>query len=424
MRTFDAPNKTDFCLYGAGIYDYMYILVLNCGSSSIKYQLLNMTGNDKEVMAKGIVERVGLPEGVLVHKPAGKNTFEQIQAFPDHASGIDAILNALTDTVHGVINDIHCIDAVGHRIAHGGEYFSGSVLVDEQTKINIDKCSALAPLHNPANLKGITSMEKLLPKTPQVAVFDTSFHQSIPPKAYLYALPYELYEKDKIRRYGFHGTSHKFVAAKACTMTGLDIANSKIVTCHMGNGVSITAIENGKSIDTSMGLTPLEGAAMGTRCGDIDAGVITYLQQKKNMSPAELNGFLNKNCGIHGISGISSDMRDLWSNIDKERARLAIDIFIYRIAKYVGAYAAAMNGLDMVVFTGGIGENDWEVRRGVSEQLGFLGAKIDVETNNKLRTDKVISLPDSKVKLVLAETNEELVIATDTKDIVSKLNNK
>ncbi|MDR2423381.1 MAG: acetate kinase [Prevotellaceae bacterium] len=400
----------------------MNILVLNCGSSSIKYQLLNMSSNDKEVMAKGIVERVGLPEGVLVHKPAGRDAFEQTQPFPDHASGIDAILNALTDTQHGVITNIHSIDAVGHRIAHGGEYFSGSVQVDEQTKINIDKCSALAPLHNPANLKGITSMEKLLPETPQVAVFDTSFHQSIPQKAYLYALPYQLYEKDKIRRYGFHGTSHKFVAAKACTMTGLDIDNSKIVTCHMGNGVSVTAIENGKSIDTSMGLTPLEGAVMGTRCGDIDAGVITFLQQEKNMSAAELNGFLNKNCGIYGISGISSDMRDLWRSSGNERARLAIDIFIYRIAKYVGAYSAAMNGLDMVVFTGGIGENDWEVRRGISAHLEFLGAKLDVEANNKLRTDKVISLPDSKVKLVLAETNEELVIATDTMDIVTKLN--
>ncbi|MDR0560235.1 MAG: acetate kinase [Prevotellaceae bacterium] len=399
----------------------MNVLVLNCGSSSIKYQLLSMSGDDNRVLAKGIVERVGLPEGVMVHKPVGKAVFELKKSFPDHSCGIDAILNALTDKEHGVINDIQNIDAVGHRVAHGGEYFSDSVLIDEQTKINIDKCSDLAPLHNPANLKGIVSMEKLLPNVSQVAVFDTSFHQTIPLKACLYAIPYELYEQYRIRRYGFHGTSHKFVAAKACKMAGLDINNSKIVTCHMGNGVSVTAIQNGKSIDTSMGMTPLEGAVMGTRCGDIDAGVITYLQQEKNLSASEINSFLNKNCGIYGISGISSDMRDLWSNCDSERARLAIDIFIYRIAKYVGAYAAAMNGLDMVVYTGGIGENDWDVRLGISKHLEFLGAKIDAELNDGLRIDKIISLPDSKIKLALAETNEELVIATDTANIVTKI---
>jgi acetate kinase len=401
----------------------MNVLVLNCGSSSIKYQLLSMSGDGKEVLAKGIVERVGLPEGFLTHKPVGKDSFKLTRAFPAHVDGINAILDALTDTQHGVLTDIHQIDAVGHRVAHGGEYFSGSVIIDGQVKANIEKCSELAPLHNPANLNGIVSMEKLLPDTPQVAVFDTSFHQTIPEKAYLYGVPYEYYQEYKIRRYGFHGTSHRFVAEKACKLADLDINNSKIVTCHMGNGVSVTAIKNGKSIDTSMGFTPLEGSVMGTRSGDIDAGIVTYLQEKKNLSPAEINNFLNKECGLSGISGVSSDMRDLWTEYEQkgnQKAKLAIDIFIYRIAKYVGAYAVAMNGLDMVVYTGGIGENDWSVRLGISEYLGFMGAKIDKAVNCNLRTDRVISVPESKIKIVLAETDEELVIATDTVNIITK----
>jgi acetate kinase len=401
----------------------MNVLVLNCGSSSIKYQLLSISGNNKDVLAKGIVERVGLSEGFLTHKPAGKDDFKLSRTFLDHVDGINAILDALTDTQHGVITDIHQINAVGHRVAHGGDYFSQSVLIDEQAKVNIEKCSELAPLHNPANLKGIVSMERLLSGTPQVAVFDTSFHQTIPEKAYLYGVPYEYYQEYKIRRYGFHGTSHKFVAEKACKLTGLDISNSKIVTCHMGNGVSITAIKNGQSVDTSMGFTPLEGSIMGTRSGDIDAGIVTYLQEKKNLSAAEVNNFLNKDCGLFGISGVSSDMRDLWIKYEKEnsrRAKLAIDIFIYRIAKYIGAYAVAMKGLDMVVYTGGIGENDWGIRLGISEYLEFLGAEIDREVNSNLRTDKVISTPGSKIKLVLAETDEELVIAMDTVNIVNK----
>jgi acetate kinase len=404
----------------------MNVLVLNCGSSSIKYQLLSISGDKKDVSAKGIVERVGLSEGVLVHKAAGKDTFQLNRPFPGHVDGINSILEALTDKQHGVITDIHQIDAVGHRVAHGGEYFSGSVLIDEQTKINIAKCSELAPLHNPANLKGIVSMEALLPQTPQVAVFDTSFHQTIPEKAYLYAVPYEYYQEYKVRRYGFHGTSHKFVAEKSCNLAGIDINNSKIVTCHMGNGVSVTAIKNGRSIDTSMGFTPLEGSVMGTRSGDIDAGIVTFLQEKKNLSASEINNFLNKDCGLFGISGISSDMRDLWIKYAEgnERAKLAIDIFIYKIAKYVGAYAVAMNGLDMVVYTGGIGENDWNVRLGISEYLHFLGAEIDKPLNDHLRTDKVISTPESKIKLVLAETNEELVIAMDTVNIITKNNRK
>ena len=395
----------------------MNILVLNCGSSSIKYQLLNMYGSNKEVMAKGIVERVGLPEGVLIHNSEKHDEFRLVKTFADHSDGVTAILEALTDKQHGVINDIHQIDAVGHRVAHGGEFFSESMLVTTEVKEKIAQCSELAPLHNPANLKGITSMEQLLPNTPQVAAFDTSYHQTIPEKAYFYGLPYNFYHDYKIRRYGFHGTSHKFVAEKACKLTGLDIFNSKIVTCHMGNGVSVTAIKNGKSVDTSMGFTPLEGALMGTRCGDIDSGVVTYLQEKKNMSSSEVNSFLNKECGIYGISGISSDMRDLWKG-GTERAKLAIDMFVYRIAKYIGAYAVAMNGLDAVVYTGGIGENDWRIRQGISEYLEFLGANLDKNINENLRTDKIISTQDSKVKLILAETNEELVIATDTMNIV------
>jgi acetate kinase len=401
----------------------MNVLVLNCGSSSIKYQLLSISIDKQDVLAKGIVERIGLSDGNLTHKPNGKAPFTLSRVFPDHIDGINAILDTLTDAQHGVISDIQQINAVGHRVAHGGEYFSESVLIDEQTKINIEKCSDLAPLHNPENLKGIVSMEKLLPNTPQVAVFDTSFHQTIPEKAYMYGVPYKYYEEYKIRRYGFHGTSHKFVAEKACKLAGLDINNSKIITCHMGNGVSVTAIKNGKSVDTSMGFTPLEGSVMGTRCGDIDPGIVTYLQKTRNLSAVEVNNFLNKECGLFGISGISSDMRDLWTQYEKEgnrRAKLAIDIFIYRIAKYIGAYAVAMKGLDMIVYTGGIGENDWNVRLGISEYLSFLGAEIDIAVNNNLRTDKVISIPESKIKIVLAETNEELVIAMDTVNIVNK----
>ena len=398
----------------------MNILVLNCGSSSIKYRLLDMSESSKTT-AKGIAERIGQPEGLLIHKPENKADVELKQHFGCHEEGINAILSALTDSRHGVVDDIKRIEAVGHRVAHGGEFFSKSVIIDDDVKEKIERCSDIAPLHNPANLSGIVSMEKLLPGVPQVAVFDTSFHQTMPPKAYLYALPYEYYLNYGIRRYGFHGTSHKYVAQKACSMTGLDFDNSKIITCHMGNGVSITAIENGKSIDTSMGFTPLEGLMMGTRCGDLDGGIITWLQENKNLNPKETNNFLNKDCGLQGFTGISSDMRDLWKaryNDGNMLAATATDMFIYRAAKYVGAYAAAMNGTDMVVYTGGIGENDWAVRSGISGYLGFLGAEIDEDLNKNLRTDKVISKPTSKVKLVLAETNEELVIAVDTVNLV------
>lgn len=401
----------------------MVILVLNCGSSSIKYQLQCMKSEqENETLAKGIVERIGQTEGLLVHKPIGKETVKIQRAFPTHTDGIEAVVSALTDKVHGVISNVNQIEAVGHRVAHGGEYFSKSVLINASVKENIAKCSELAPLHNPAHLEGISAIEKLLPKVPQTAVFDTSFHQTIPSKAFFYPIPYEYYTKYKVRRYGFHGTSHQFVAQKACKMTGLDFNKSKIVTCHMGNGVSVTAIQNGISVDTSMGFTPLEGLMMGTRSGDIDAGVVTFIQEKNNMSASEINNFLNKECGLIGISGISSDMRDLWkAEKENPRAKLALEMFIYRVVKYVGAYIAVMNGVDMVVFTGGIGENDWDVRKGIAQQLGFVGAELDEKANDQERNDKILSTPNSKIKLVLAATDEEMVIATDTMRIVNTI---
>ncbi|MDR1056818.1 MAG: acetate kinase [Prevotellaceae bacterium] len=402
----------------------MIILVLNCGSSSIKYQLLNMKSeSDNALMAKGIVERIGLPQGLLSHKPAGKNKYEVERPFKNHTEGINALLEALVSKNHGVINDVDEINAVGHRVAHGGEYFTNSSLVDSQVKKEIEKCFELAPLHNPANLLGIEAMERLLPGIRQVAVFDTSFHQTMPEQAYFYALPYEYYEKYRIRRYGFHGTSHQYVARKACRMTGLDFNTAKLITCHMGNGSSVAAINCGKSVDTSMGFTPLEGLMMGTRSGDIDAGVVTFIQEKESMDAKSVNNFLNKNSGLWGISGVSSDMRDLWKESENgnKRAQLALDMFIYRALKYVGAYAAAMNGVDAIVFTGGIGENDCNVRKQISLNLAYMGAELDVEANDKERNDKIISTPESKIKLLIASTNEELVIATDTMHIVSNL---
>ena len=402
----------------------MIILVLNCGSSSIKYQVLDMKGEaDNALLAKGIVERVGQPEGLISHKPTGKDKYELKRPFANHTDGINALLEILVSKENGVITGVDEINAVGHRVAHGGEFFTESCLVTDDVKEGIEKCTELAPLHNPANLLGIEAMEKLLPNIPQVAVFDTSFHQTIPEKAYFYALPYDYYEKYRIRRYGFHGTSHQYVARKACQMTGLDFNTAKLITCHMGNGSSVTAINGGKSVDTSMGFTPLEGLMMGTRCGDVDAGVITFIQEKENMDAKAVNNFLNKECGLYGISGASSDMRDLWIEKGKgnKRAELALDMFIYRVIKYVGAYAAAMNGVDAVIFTGGIGENDWGVREQVSLSLGYMGAELDAEANDGERNDKIISKPTSKVKLVIASTNEELVIATDTMNIVNKL---
>ena len=401
----------------------MNVLVLNCGSSSIKYQLLNMAGEEHQLVAKGLIERIGLNDGILTHKPSGKDSFEKVDDIPDHTVGINLILDAITDPNHGVIKSLSEISAVGHRVAHGGEFFSKSVLVDEEVKAGIEKCIELAPLHNPANLKGILSMEKLLPTVPQVAVFDTSFHQTMPEKAYLYAIPYHFYTDYKIRRYGFHGTSHKFVAEKACALEGMDFNNSKIITCHLGNGASITAIKDGKSFETSMGFTPVDGLIMGTRCGSVDPGVLLYIADKQNLNLKGVNDLINKESGVAGISGISSDMRDLENAAAEgnERAILALDMYYHRVIKFVGAYAAAMNGVDMIIFTGGIGENDTILREKVSTGLSFMGVDFDSAANKGVRgKDKVLTTPTSKVKVMTITTDEELVIARDTKAIISK----
>lgn len=402
----------------------MIILVLNCGSSSLKYQVLDMVDdNAYSLLAKGLVERIGEKMGVLTHQVTGKDKYTIEKPIADHTEGIKGVLALLTDTNHGVLESLSQIDAVGHRVAHGGEYFFCSVAVDEDVIAKIEKCCELAPLHNPANLLGIRAAQSLMPTTPQVAVFDTSFHQTMPDYAYMYAIPYEYYDKYKIRRYGFHGTSHKFVAQKACDFVGLDFNNSKIVTCHLGNGSSITAVKDGKSIDTSMGFTPVEGVAMGTRCGNLDAGVITFLQEKEGLDAHGINTVLNKKSGLLGISEISSDSRDIeqGAKSGNSKAALAQNILAYGIKKYIGSYAAAMGGLDMIVFTGGIGENSCVTRAKVCEGLEFLGVEFDNGANDGVRgKDVLLSKSNSKVKVVAVTTNEELVIARDTMHIVKK----
>lgn len=404
----------------------MKILVLNCGSSSIKYQLINMA-NNAELLAKGLLERVGLKDSELKHQPKGKEPYMLIMDVKNHETGIDLILKALLDSNHGVIESVNDIIAVGHRVAHGGENFSASALITDEVKKNIEDVIDLAPLHNPANLKGIVSMEKLLPTVPQVAVFDTAFHQTIPQHAYMYALPYDLYEKDKIRRYGFHGTSHKYVFEKACDALFMRKDHVKAITCHLGNGASVTAIKNGKSADTSMGLTPVEGLIMGTRTGDLDLGALLYVMNKKGLSVDDANNLINKKSGMLGISGISYDMRDIenaaWNNGDK-RAQLALDMYVYRIKKYIGSYAAAMGGIDLLIFTGGVGENGPETREAICKDFDFLGINFDQEKNTGLRGKlEMISKHDSKVKVMVVPTNEELVIAHDTLKIVSARDN-
>ncbi len=401
----------------------MVILVLNCGSSSIKYQVISMSKEQHSVLAKGLVERIGLADAVITHKPADKPKYSVVKGIPDHSAGINMIIKLLTDEQYGVIASLNDLNAVGHRVAHGGEYFPKSVIVDRTAMQQIESCFELAPLHNPANLKGILSIETILPNIPQVAVFDTSFHQTMPAKSYLYALPYSYYEEMRVRKYGFHGTSHQFVARKACELTGLDYEKSKIVTCHIGNGASVTAILNGKSYDTSMGFTPLDGLVMGTRCGNIDPGAVLYIADKKNMTIAKVNDLLNKESGVYGITGISSDMRDI-ENAAKdgnERARLALDMYYERVKKFVGSYAAAMEGLDLLVFTGGVGENDPNLRSYVCRGMEFMGLDFDTESNEGVRgKDKVLSSPASMVKVVVATTDEELVIATDTFNLLKK----
>ena len=402
----------------------MIVLVLNCGSSSIKYQVIDINDQNDTLLAKGLVDRIGLPDGRLTHKPVGKEVYDVVMPIEDHTKGISLVLDALTNDVHGVVKDLAEIKAVGHRVAHGGEFFHSSVVVDEDTKAKIRSLFELAPLHNPANLEGILSIEKVLPGVAQVAVFDTSFHQSIPAINYLYALPEKYYDKYRVRKYGFHGTSHKFVAKVGAELGGLDINNSKIVTCHVGNGGSITAVLNGKSFDTSMGFTPLDGLMMGTRCGQVDAGAITYIGEKENMTYAELNTMMNKESGIMGLTGVSSDMRDIDDAYDagNPKAIVGRDMYYNRIKKFVGEYAAEMGGLDLLIFTGGVGENSKDLREYVCKNMEFFGIEIDYAYNDTIRgRNAIISTPESKVKVAVIATNEELVIATDTYNLTKNL---
>ncbi len=398
----------------------MKILVLNCGSSSVKYKLID-TATDA-VLAEGGAEKIGLPDGFLKYKKAdgSKAIIELGQT--DHNGAVKAILNLLTDPVEGCIKNYDEIDAVGHRVVHGAEKFSQSVLITDEVKDMIKQCYDIAPLHNPANMTGIDAITALMPGTPQVAVFDTAFHQTMPAKSFMYALPYKYYEEDGVRRYGFHGTSHRYVSQRVCEFLGVDPKGQKIITCHVGNGGSITAIVDGKSVDTSMGLTPTEGLMMGTRVGDVDPGALVYLMLKHNLSATDLQKVINKESGMLGISGISSDMREIEAAMDKgdKRARLGQDMYQQRIIKYIGAYAAEMGGVDIIVFTGGVGENQCSLRAEVCEPLAFMGVEIDPEANKVRGEEKVISTPTSKVKVVVIPTDEELMIARDTEAIVKK----
>lgn len=398
----------------------MNVLVLNCGSSSIKYQLLEM-GETSDVIAKGIVERIGQKVGVLSHKNTANEKFQCECEIADHTVGIKLVLEALTDKNHGVIESLQEIKAVGHRVAHGGEYFTQSVILDDDAISKIEACCDLAPLHNPAHLLGMSAIKNVLPEVPQTAVFDTSFHQSMPAKSFMYPIPYKLYEQYKIRRYGFHGTSHKFVAEKACKALNWNIEEKKIITCHLGNGASIAAIEYGKSVDTSMGFTPVEGLMMGTRTGDLDLGALLFIMEKENMDAAKANLFINRECGSNGFSEISSDMRDLEAESDNgnERATLTLEMYAHRVKKYIGSYAAVMDGVDLIIMTGGIGENSYDTRRMVLNEMTYLGLEFDNEKNHGLKgEDAVLSKPDSKVKVMSITTNEELVIALDTVKLV------
>ena len=396
----------------------MKILVINSGSSSIKYQLIDMT--DESVLAVGLVERIGI-NGSRLEQEVGEKEYVIEQDIPDHEVGMELVIETLTDPENGVIDNVDEIDGVGHRVVQGGKYFDKSVKVTEDVKDKISECAELAPLHNPAHLVGINVCEELMPEIDQVVTFDSAFHQSMSEEVYMYALPYEYYEKYNIRRYGAHGTSHKYVAKIAAEEMGKDFDDSKIITCHLGNGASVTAVKNGKSYDTSMGLTPLEGLVMGTRCGDVDPAAVPFIMDKENLSPQEMDDVMNNESGLLGVSGVSSDSRDVEDAAadGNHRAQLALDMFNYRVKKYIGAYTAAMNGVDAVVFTAGIGENGIEIREDICEDLDYLGIKIDSE-KNKVRGELTdISAEDSDVKVYLIPTNEELVIARDTMDIVS-----
>ena len=399
----------------------MKILVLNNGSSSVKYKLIE--SDTKEVLAEGGVEKIGLPDSFIkIKRPDGVKETVTV-SMPDHKEAIRQVFRVLTDPNYGVIKSLDEIQAVGHRVVHGMEYFNKSVLITPEVIERVKECYPVAPLHNPANIIGIEAMQELLPGVPQVGVFDTAFHQTMPAKAYMYALPYETYEKYGVRRYGFHGTSHRYVSRRACEFLGLDPEKTKLITCHIGNGGSITAVRDGKSVDTSMGLTPTEGLMMGTRVGDVDPGALTYLMERTGLDAAGLQKMINKESGVLGVSGISNDMRDIEAGIENgdERAKLAMDMYEYRILKYIGAYTAVLGGVDVIVFTGGVGENQTATRAKLIEQLSFLGIGLDKEANKVRGEEIMISTPDSKVKVVVIPTDEEMMIARDTAEIVSAL---
>jgi len=396
----------------------MKILVLNCGSSSIKYQLFTMA--NRAVIAKGGIEKLGMKGSFLKHVRQDGQVVVFEGEILDHKIGVEYILGILTNEKHGCMKSLEELDAVGHRVVHGGEHFNSSVLLTEDVIAEVTKCIDIAPLHNPPNLKGIRAMEELIPGIPQVGVFDTAFHQTMEPKAYMYGIPYPLYKKYGIRRYGFHGTSHRYVTKRACDLLGVDYNTQRIISCHLGNGASVAAIKNGKSVDTSMGFTPIEGLVMGTRSGDLDLGVVLYIMEKEEIGIKSANTLFNKHAGMLGITGISSDMREIEMAKEKgdERAALALDIYDYKVKKYIGSYIAAMGGLDILIMTGGIGENADTTREGVLSDLDFLGISLDHKKNKGFRSEGVISTPESKVKIIVVPTDEELMIALDTEQIV------
>lgn len=397
----------------------MKILVLNCGSSSIKYKLFDM--DTEEELAQGGIEKIGMPDSFLRLTLKDGSKENLVRDIPGHQEGVNFILETLTDSKYGCLKSLEEIDAVGHRVVHGGEKFNTSVLITKDVVDQIRECFELAPLHNPVNMVGIEAIEHALPGVPQVAVFDTAFHQTMPPKAYMYGLPYEYYTKYGIRRYGFHGTSHRYVSKRACEILGVKYKDQKIITAHIGNGASLTAIKNGKSIDTTMGMTPVDGLLMGTRSGEIDAGVLTFISDKERLNASKINDLLNKRSGVLGVSGVSSDMREIEAAVKAghPRATLAMDMYDYRIRKYIGAYAAALGGLDILIFTGGVGENQWKTREVVCRDLEFMGIEFDVETNKGLRgTETIISLPESKVIVMVVPTDEEKMIALDALHIL------
>lgn len=400
----------------------MKILVINCGSSSLKYQVLDMT--NEILLAKGLVERIGIEGSVITHEKIGMDKFKFTAPMANHKDAIGHVLEALTNAEHGVLNSMDEITAVGHRVVHAGEKYASSVLITEDVINALEECIDIAPLHNPPNLLGIAACQELMPNTPMVGVFDTAFHQTMPPESYIYAIPYEYYEKYKIRRYGFHGTSHKYVAERTADILGVNIDDLKIITCHLGNGASVSAIKRGKCIDTSMGFTPLEGLVMGTRSGDIDPAIVSYIRQKENLAHGEATEILNKKSGVLGISGVSSDFRDLEEAVaaGNERAALALKVFAHKVKFYIGAYIAEMNGVDAIVFTAGVGENDIGMRDVICSELGNLGIKLDLVKNKVRGKESIISREDSKVKVLLVPTNEELMIARDTFSIVKNLN--